>query len=745
MAQEGFIKGDKNKGVIGSRISNWVYNQDYLVKLNDLSIRANEYDRMALSDPVIRGLMRAVKNPILSASWGINYENEEIVIDKDKQKIIDYGYQVFFDDLNLIGYKLEEILLYLRHGYSVFAKILTKKNNRMFGDYISIKLPIRMNNTIKYLRFYDQKDPDRLTHITQQIYTSKYQVDVDMPTEKLLIFTLEKTGNDITGQSLLRGCYKPFTQKDFIEKMQMIGIEKEALGTIFLSLPQSYSPDDLDTAKDSMDSYMGHEKLGMFEPDGFKFRIEKATFNSETFINTINQKNTEMAIQFLAQFLLLGQFEKGGAYALGQDQSDFFLNSLEYFTFNIIGKLNEIYKYLIDLQFGEQEVYPTFYAKGINNKASKELSETLKNLVEAGLIYPDKRLSSFIRETYKLPNEENEENISEKQSPEKDSQEEKDIPYEDDNDQKEMSDIKLQSSNMETVRYKENIFLKHITETENWIEEMYNTQYETETEKLDRKIKEILESGYNKAKTTMRGGVEYLTNKGNRGIINDMKSKVRDQFQKFKNRTASKTQMNKLMRGSLKRAEKTNSDYYSVKNISLAAVSEGQYNSFVAGHRSNMFAVVDNEERRVLERIENNFGSELSLEVIQDQISLFKINRNTYKLSVTAHPRGMFRQEVSKAAENRGITTFKMLVPKGTTLKKAGATIGYVYMLKTLLEWEEKASDKQDGSGVVGGLGLHHNSKDYYEPISDADLEAQRKLSREQRSDLENNEFIEIE
>jgi len=44
--------------------------------------------------------------------------------------------------------------------------------------------------------------------------------------------------------------------------------------------------------------------------------------------------------------------------------------------------------------------------------------------------------------------------------------------------------------------------------------------------------------------------------------------------------------------------------------------------------------------------------------------------------------------------------------------------------------------EERDNTNVVGGLGLHHGSQDYYLPIGFEELIDEKEISKEQRKEL---------
>lgn len=728
---------DLTIGLVGTKITDRLYDEDYLSDFKSLQKRAEIYERMSKGDPIVKALLRVQKTPILQARWSISFD--EKTVDSNMEKQIDYLNQVIFKDMKFLGCKLFEILTMLEYGYVVFEKVFVMRNTKELGEYISIDLPIRIQKTITEFRFENVNRPDMITAFVQTpmfVGTHRKNLgNIDIPTKKLLVLTLEKIGNDPTGTSVLRPCFKPWSQKDFNERMQMIGIEKAVLGTPVLKLNDECgnSPctqKQLNQVKEQIAAYLGNTNEVIILPGSLTLEMVLAEMNNEAIENAIKEKNSEMVLSILAQFILLGQNGNGGAYALGQDQSDFFLNSLQYIANVINTVMNDLIVTLIDLQFGEQDVYPTMKAEGINSKASSEFAKTIKDLSERGYIVNSEDLIRHIHNTYKLPLPDEFEvppdrGLPQIAAPQEKPQEPQALSKE--GFKKKTGSVQLQAS------YKglERTFVAGVTRNEKFIQDFYSRKYVPVIEASESVIQNILKNGYDKTSKTVTGGTTYISpGRKNDKIKRSMKAKVKREFKRLSDELLSDEFAGDLMDGALENAGDTINN---TLDVNLAFMRAGEFRSFVAGHISNMKAVFFNEERHVVENIEANFGNQLKLSVIESQVEAFRFNRNTLKLSVTAHPRATFKGEILRAAQSVDIGDFKMVIPSGVKLKPDGQTIGLVYKIQALALWESLLDDKQTGSGVVGGLGIHPNSQDYYIPISQDDLEAAQALSREQR------------
>ncbi|HEA70988.1 MAG TPA: hypothetical protein ENH98_03575, partial [archaeon] len=125
-------------GGIGTDIAENFYDEDFLSLFNDFESRADQFEKMSRSDPVIKGLLRATINPIISASWNINFEDSENITDEQKKQL-DYIRFVIFDDLKFLDKKLFEILTFFKQGWSIFEKVFIHQKTKEFGDIISIR------------------------------------------------------------------------------------------------------------------------------------------------------------------------------------------------------------------------------------------------------------------------------------------------------------------------------------------------------------------------------------------------------------------------------------------------------------------------------------------------------------------------------------------------------------------------------------------------------------------------------
>jgi hypothetical protein len=82
----------------------------------------------------------------------------------------------------------------------------------------------------------------------------------------------------------------------------------------------------------------------------------------------------------------------------------------------------------------------------------------------------------------------------------------------------------------------------------------------------------------------------------------------------------------------------------------VVITGKAQINTFIDGYKSNMQGVLYNENRRVLENITLNYGSEASVDLAKKTADV-QINKNILSLSFITHPRALYKFVVYTEAQ----------------------------------------------------------------------------------------------
>lgn len=388
------------RGSSGIEIFGGYYSEDYLAALRGPQV-AKIFDKMRRSDATIKMVTQSVKNPIKGAKWSV--EPAEADNEEEKQ-IADLCAHILFNDLGEPWtQKLHEILTVIDFGFSAFE--VTNKlviGHKKFGTYNGIKsLGYRSQKTIE--RWNLDPDTGKLCSVCQ-IVNGDLGRYVTIPSDFLVVFTLDREGDNYEGVSMLRPCFGAWKRKDSYLKIMAIGMEKYAVPTPIGTVPAGFENSDQVTRLETiLEKYCLHEKQYIVKPEGFNIEFSKSEFDVSKCKEAIDMEDQQIVRAFLANFLLLGQ-TGAGSWALSEDLSDFFLGGIEHLASNICETINQtLIPHIVKLNFGPRENYPKLKCTDISDKAGKELSDVIKALVDSKVIIPDDNLEADLRKRYKLP------------------------------------------------------------------------------------------------------------------------------------------------------------------------------------------------------------------------------------------------------------------------------------------------------------------------------------------------------
>jgi phage gp29-like protein len=387
-------------GSTGTESYSGYVNEEYLQTLQG-SDRAKIFDKMRRSDAQNNMFLGAVKSPVLSANWNVHpAEVDEQWAQEDAELI---NHILFHDMDKTFNEFLEECLSFVDFGHSIFEVIdKVNINHPEFGSYNGIaSLAFRSQKTIENFNL----DPvtNKLASVTQYAYGDLQKL-VTIPADFLLVFSLKKEGSNYEGISALRPCYGNWFRKNEYMKINAIGIEKFAIPTPLIEVPAgSESSDQYDAMISAMESYMAHEKGYLTYPAGWKIDLKSNTYDPQKVEVSIDNEDKRMTKSFILNFLELG-LSGSGSHALSFDLSDFFLQGLDHVAHIVSNQINQnLIPRIIKMNRGERYSYPKLCHSGISDKADKDYSDAVKNLIDSGVVMADDELEKFMRNQYKLP------------------------------------------------------------------------------------------------------------------------------------------------------------------------------------------------------------------------------------------------------------------------------------------------------------------------------------------------------
>lgn len=385
----GIVLGDS-----GTRIYSGVIDEEYNRDLKGLR-GINTYEEMRKSDSSVGAVLKAVKLPILAAEWRIKPASEEAA----DIEIAEFVHTNLFEILKWMDF-LRHSLISFDFGHMVFEKVFEVREVNGKTRIIWSKLAPRLPRSITQWEIAGKK-----LGIVQQTTDGR---SVDIPMEKLIVFTNDKEGDNWEGVSLLRTAYKPYYYKTVIEKVDAIAIERQGLGVPYAELPEGDdTPETRAQYEKILKNMRAHEHGYLLKPHGVDagFLDMKASTTRDP-SNSLAYHDRQIYASVLAAFLQLGSAGgggTGGSRALSQDHSEMFLQSVEYAARWICDVMKEHIKQLVDYNYPNVKKYPELDFEGITREDVKSILDALQVAKNIGSYTAQDDDEAVIREKLGMP------------------------------------------------------------------------------------------------------------------------------------------------------------------------------------------------------------------------------------------------------------------------------------------------------------------------------------------------------
>lgn len=362
--------------------------------------RVDNVETMRRTDGTVAALLEALKAPILSTSWYIHAEED---VD---EKIVDYCNRIMWGMAGRTWFDfLREALTFFDFGHSVFEIVWGIEN----GQIVVVDLEPRIQRSI-----YSWQITGKQKGITQRIMNDNSAAStVEIPEEKLLIFTNKKEGDDVTGQSVLRPAWKHFYAKDKLYRIGLIASERYGVGVPVGKLSDNAG----DAEKAELESILGNlrsnEKSFMVLRENMQ-KVEilaQGGSNQSSIIEQQIEHHDKMILRSsLMGFIGLAGGD-GGSFALSKDLSSYALQVVEdkarylaeQFSRQVIERalalaFKDEYK-----KMKEESKLPYLTFTPLGNIDFAEMSGVFATLKDAGLIQDTPAIKKFVHDTFKLP------------------------------------------------------------------------------------------------------------------------------------------------------------------------------------------------------------------------------------------------------------------------------------------------------------------------------------------------------
>lgn len=369
-------------------------------------------DDMYWTDAHVRRLVLAAWSPIVAATWTLDPYGGDHATELDRQIAETVWWMLnqwmcpnFTEHLYEVGPAL------LRFGFVPFEEqwdTCEYHGKTLIGPK---KLGFMLPRTIWK---WWQDDYGNLTHIGQ-ILPNK--ADVVIPASEVVYYRLAAEGDNWMGRSLLRHCYKHWTIKDRLERIDMVGQERKAVG-----MPVVYHSPDIDNkilnAVETAIANMHVSEVAYLMLPGWKmgaggkddpanqWLVDIVKFDSssgDSIRQSIDYHQTAMSASFLQDFLELGHHQVG-ARATAEVQMDPFITAINGALLPpVVPPLNRLIDRIVKRNWANAEGSPQLKLTLHDEASLSEIATYAVPLAQQGLLHADPELEDWLRERAAMP------------------------------------------------------------------------------------------------------------------------------------------------------------------------------------------------------------------------------------------------------------------------------------------------------------------------------------------------------
>jgi hypothetical protein len=361
------------------------------------------YEQMRRGDGKVRQALRIVKTPILAANWYVEPASNS-KLDKEVAEFVWWN----FNNLNRTFVQLvTAALLCMDYGFYVHEKVYELATWRPENSTRG-----RERQVVKWKKF----GPRPPRSIEQWLWDANGGVagvrhrplnkptnTVDIPIEKLLIFTFEEQDGDPVGMPLLRSAYKHWYFADEFYKIDGVQKERHGVGVPEIILPMGASEADKKKAVEMARNIRTNEQAEIVAPFGWEIKFAKMEGQPVDVLKSAQWHASMITATVLAQFLDIG-LSASGSRGTSDSHQQVFMKSLKVVV-DFIGGVFSQYAIpqLVDFNFNVS-AYPRLKARRVGDDTdARALSVALANLAAQGIITPDAPTEEFVRSILDMP------------------------------------------------------------------------------------------------------------------------------------------------------------------------------------------------------------------------------------------------------------------------------------------------------------------------------------------------------
>jgi hypothetical protein len=363
------------------------------------------YEKMRRSDAQVAATLLACELPIRAASWDVRPASDAPL----DREIAAFVRDNLFGGLEYVspsGVKvsqcwddvLRNALLSLAFGASAHEEIYAVDGSRVRLARLAPRLPVT------FYRWITDSDGETLLALNQYGYRNASFENVEIPADRLAVFTHNQEGTNFFGRSILRPAYMHWYIKHQLYRIDAIAGERNGLGVPTIEQGPNGSREDRQAAEKWVTQLAAHEKTGVSLPHGWKFSLQGVQGSVRDLYNSIQHHNIEISRTALAFFMNLGQnVRMSGNRALGESQTEFFFLAVQATADHLARILNSTcIRRLVDFNW-EVARYPVVTVSNLRARNFDQVLDALTKLAQTGVVTPFPELTQFIIRELGLP------------------------------------------------------------------------------------------------------------------------------------------------------------------------------------------------------------------------------------------------------------------------------------------------------------------------------------------------------
>lgn len=367
--------------------------------------RLQAYGQM-MTDAGVNISVTAAKTPILGAEFYVDGHSS----DPNDELIEEFINANLFEGMNSpFSNALSDILEMYTDGFSILEKVFELREwspnakGANTKKYTMLKkLGYRSASTVKQIDYDNNGGPK--TIIQSAVQADRSIKDATMDISKILIFTFQRRGGDLTGKSILRTAYAHWFYKLHFYKVDAVQKERHAIGIPRGKLLPGYTLADKIAMRKLLRNLRTNEESFVLQTPNVDIDFIEFKGALADVLKSAQHHNGMIMLNVLAEFLMLGLEGGSGGRATAGSQVDIYMKAFRYVANYICDVFNMyIIPELVVYNFKSTN-FPKLKVRNIGETRDlQQLGSALSSLFHEGVLTADDDTENWVRNLFDMP------------------------------------------------------------------------------------------------------------------------------------------------------------------------------------------------------------------------------------------------------------------------------------------------------------------------------------------------------